>query len=89
MLVQAIQASLIDAGKGHDVQPASAGTGSTSKVQVDAGPDLKVQNTFLVCRLALPSCYMRCLSQCLCACSMTSSEAACSTCACVALTLVT
>ena len=76
MLVQAIQASLIDAGKGHDVQPASAGTGSTSNVQVAAGP-------------ALPSCYMRCLSPCLCACSMTSSEAACSTCACVALTLVT
>lgn len=52
MLVQAIQASLIDAGEGHDAQPASAGTGSTSKKQPADGPDPKVQHTLLACHLA-------------------------------------
>ncbi|CAK0787805.1 hypothetical protein CVIRNUC_011027 [Coccomyxa viridis] len=44
MLVQAIQASLIDAGEGHDAQPASAGTGSSSKKQPADGPDPKIKS---------------------------------------------
>ena len=47
MLVQAIQASLMEAGEGHDGQPASAGAGATPSGQPAGGPDLKVQHTLL------------------------------------------
>lgn len=90
MLVQAIQASLVEAGEGHDPQPASAGTGTTSKVQPDSGPGLKVQDTPLVRRLA-PAVMLHkmSVSSCVPAPARSSSEAARSACACVALTLAT
>ena len=57
--MQAIQASLMEAGEGHNAQPASAGTGATSKKQPADGPDLKVQHNFLACHLALLAHFTR------------------------------
>ena len=57
--MQAIQASLIDAGEGHNAQAASAGNGTTPNVQPAGGLDPKVRSTFPARGLALLSCFMR------------------------------